>query len=418
MLLSSSTSAARALLALLAFGVAAFFLFCAISELSERQLLAELDRRWGSFDEVLERFPARSEPNAAALELERIGESLGFSVVPHWRRKPVRMGPWDDRGAADYISTEETRDPLERPQALPPELKALIEDNGALLARVLHLETPRWERELETFDADGVPNLLGMLRLHRLLNVWALSELRKGKGDKVLEISETMWRLSSALRDEPHLIARVITIAMERSQLRLLARLEEVPSRWVKRSKTMKHEVALENVMRFEVWRIARDDLEPSGVFAFPVLSTLAKPYLKLCQLDAASAATLMIEDELARERTCRVDPHPQELDAAYWFSWWNAHDESLFLFSPRHGFVRAKRLELEAELATLWFTREAFSVDAQVPSSACKDCSWVFAREEHGGRALTLEGEVDFEGLPGSPLLSRMTERGTLALR
>ena len=181
----------------------------------------------------------------------------------------------------------------------------------------------------------------------------------------------------------------------------------------------MRYERALENGMQLEIWLLAREDRNPGGVFRYPVISTLVKPFLKLCQLDAAWASTRFFEEELARERTCSSTGPTGFEGFTYRLAWWNPHDDSFSMkFTPRDAFLRAKQAELEAELASLWLTRGRYAVDARVPSSTCEGCSWVFSRDADGRRALSLEGEISLDLPYGYPVLTQMTERATPAPR
>ena len=401
----------NALLTLVAITLVLFVALLVLGELREREVHAELEARWGSFDEVLERFPARREPNAAALELEELGGKMGISLAPSWRRE--RAGKvLADRGAASYVHDQFSRSPTEPPEPLPEELRAFIVQNEEHLRRILEIDTPEWERDLESREMNGIPNLLGLLHINRVLTAWALDELREGRPEEALAIADAAWRLSSGLRREPHLVTRLIGIAQERYLVSLVLRVEEAPAHWLKRVASTKHERALENSIQLEIWLLAREERRPGGVFGYPVISTLVKPYLKLCQLDAAWASARFFEEELARERTCSsIGPSGFE-GFTYRLAWWNPHDDSFaMMFTPRDAFQRAKQLEIEAELMGHWLTRKDHALSARLPSTACESASWSFSHDEEGRRTLSLEGEVALEGLPGYPLLTRMTE-------
>jgi hypothetical protein len=154
-------------------------------------------------------------------------------------------------------------------------------------------------------------------------------------------------------------------------------------------------------------------------VFRYPVISTLVKPYLKLCQLDAAWASTRFFEEELERERTCSSAGPSDFGGFTYRLAWWNPHDDSFSMkFTPRDAFLRAKQAELEAELTLLWLTRDRYAPSARVPSKTCEGCSWVFSRNADGRRLLSLDGDISLELPYGYPVLTEMAERGTPAPR
>jgi hypothetical protein len=129
-------------------------------------------------------------------------------------------------------------------------LPTLTEVRDPLLAD----EAPRWDLHLERTIELLVPDLVGHLRLHRLLLAEAGVEARRGRQQEASSWLHASWRLRDALADDPLLIQQLISLAELRDELALLRALEDVPPDTAARLRRLHPRPGVERALRMEAW--------------------------------------------------------------------------------------------------------------------------------------------------------------------
>ncbi len=218
-------------------------------------------------------FP-KTAANGAALELESLAAPLGIDLAP--KDAPKRTRPTDELVAAyvgpgDYVDGQ-LRGADERIGA-PPEalVRFLAEHPGALdeIRSLLLRSEPRWEMDVTVGLRGPMPNVLGHMRLQRLLMARALLEARDGLADDAVGTLEASWRLNEELASHPELISHLIVLAVARLQAGVLRKVDSPAWGWSDRMRDRKlfagYTAALEN----ECWWSPdlRDLTGESGAF-------------------------------------------------------------------------------------------------------------------------------------------------------
>lgn len=392
--------------ALLAFAMLAFSLRMRVDSMR-----AELEVRCGITEEFKDRYPTRTEPNEAALRLEEVSSELGIDFVPRHRR--TNSVTSKVAGAMSAFAHDEFgRAPWLKPSEATNEVAGYLREHESTLREILDLRPPKWENE--SMDLLGLDTQLhALINLQRVLSAWALVEAREGRDEEALRILELSWQVSVSLRGESSLIFRLVGLSFERQVVATLLRLNKLPGTWIGRLATIDHadqvrELALADILRSV--DIMRWSIE-SGSMGF--LIDFFEPFI----LDAGLAVARNTRASYPPPSVCFIYEDASEGANDINTSWWNPFDPELARgllapWPPQRTTLRAKRLQTEAELASLWFQRDDYDSEARIPSRSCEDLTFVFSLTDDGRRALHFEGEHSFDELQGFPVITRMEER------
>jgi hypothetical protein len=189
-------------------------------------------------------FP-KSDANATALELERLAAGIGIDLAPQPRRDPEKpdepVPPPKDGRARPEPGTEfklpvqeflqrELSVADERIGRAAPVVEKFLEEHGddvaAIESVLLAHEEPRWEIDVALRGDAPIPNLLGHIRLQRLLLARALVLARQGDKDGAEQTMEASWRLHGAVLSRPDLISQLIAVAVARFQSGVLRKID------------------------------------------------------------------------------------------------------------------------------------------------------------------------------------------------
>jgi hypothetical protein len=188
----------------------------------ERQAAAEWNRQVEPIAAFRARFP-KTTKNSSAARLEELAVPLGLNLRPQAEKRPA----FEDRDPNTIATTQlldSTKDyfikELEQPNAEvddpPVELSAFVTTHhDHLLAIERHVnaaDLPTW-----TFDRDGqrqapLPNLLGYVRLSKLLAAHAWVAQVNGRAGEAWEAMHALARLSESLQRQPLLITQLIAL--------------------------------------------------------------------------------------------------------------------------------------------------------------------------------------------------------------
>lgn len=257
-------------------------------------------------------FP-KAKASAAALELERLAALLGIELAPKLEPRPPAEAPREgeetedqaqgangEEATADVETTPapvlEVQENRARPSAkaaaalqavqaalgsfLDRELKSPQEQVGATPRAVERFLTDH-EGELEAIESlllrEGslqwgmdvtpkadthLPNVLGHLRLQRLLVARALLEMRRGETDAANQTLEASWQLNEALSSRPELIPHLIVVAVAKYQAGALRKLVAPAAGWADRLRSQKLLLGYLAAFQNEFWFVwEADDL-------------------------------------------------------------------------------------------------------------------------------------------------------------
>jgi hypothetical protein len=139
-------------------------------------------------------------PAALTAELEALAKSRDERIRPEFDRWKAL-----DRGPLTPLSAEVEAD-------LDEALPALRAVQRLLLSSV----PPDWGRDVDDPDGKRLPNLLGPLRLQRLLLLQAGRLVSSGDERGAADWLEASWRLQEARHDDPDLVVQSLVLAEQR----------------------------------------------------------------------------------------------------------------------------------------------------------------------------------------------------------
>ena len=221
-----------------------------------------------SFRSAFEAQFPKSEATAAAIELERLVSQLGIDLVPEKFDFHIPEEPPSGEADAPEIKPPQrldrdppTKEALEAFEAIsgnlgayldreikstrervgtpPPALERFLarhEDRFAAIEALLLADSPvRWELNVREGWNAPRPNLMGHLRLQRLLIARVLLLARGQEMEGAVRTLEAAWRLNDVLSNRPESICQLIVVAMAKLQLGVLRKLDTPADGWVDR---------------------------------------------------------------------------------------------------------------------------------------------------------------------------------------
>src|SRR6185295_16202549 len=121
----------------------------------------------------------------------------------------------------------------------PAALTAYLDEHDAALESIRAAASGDreivWDVDVALRHEAPLPNLLGQIRLQRLLVARALVQTRRGDGDAALQTLEASWRLTDALFARPEMISLLIGLAGERFQAGALRKIDAPAYGWADR---------------------------------------------------------------------------------------------------------------------------------------------------------------------------------------
>ena len=334
-------------------------------------------------------FP-KADANGPALHLESLAASLGIDLAP--KDAPKRTRPTEDLAAAyvapgEYLDTQLSGS--DERISPPPETVArfLAEHANALeeIQSVLLRSEPRWEIDVTLGLRGPMANVLGHIRLQRLLLTRALLESREGKPDDAVQTLEASWRLNEELASRPDLMSHLIVVAVARLQTGVLRKVDSPAWGWSDRLRDGKlfagYLAALEN----ECWSNPdlRDLTGEAGAFG-RMLRRIADAYRQrdLCEWTRDSLDQVWQDAHNAELADMEVAfPNLQES----FFRW-----RRYLLDSELTALVLDARAERAASRRHLW-PEKLLSVGVGV----CPDRKWSYRLGQNGTATLAVDGDA-----------------------
>ncbi len=389
---------------LLVLAIVAMALFFALNILASHKARTAQhgwDNSLGTWDEVMGRFPA-TEANGVAIELEQLAAALGVAVAP--RAYIERALPGEEAKHAFAQLKKDvfhgySVDQIQRrrrgaidppPQVLVDYIRTYDKELEDFRRLLLTGETPIWESDLSKLAAAPIPNLLGQIDLHKLLNSVALARIHSGDPDGAMEQVEASFNLARSLRDSPILINQLIYIAATRLQVAALRHIRDLPDHWIDRLGEHDPRESFVTAMKYEGWIwMHYDDVWAAGevptwkALASPIL----RPYSKLCMADASDDWRERIVNLAQVDALCDYDLSSRDADMNIPVPRWNKISE-IMVPNLAGAVHRVARLEVDLELLRISVEADAARrADGVWPtpdggrqsSAVCPDDLWVY---------------------------------------
>lgn len=191
--------------------------------LLDREKKAWASSDLGSLESFTSKYP-RTSDNASALRLEELSKPLGIEAAPHTapkNRQPsaAQINATDPflKAIGDYVAKDLMKPSIQKPN---PEIRAFLEQHAteidALRDHLLTADLPRWELEVEKGVEAPIPNLLGAMKLTKLLLVNAIHEELSGNSGAAWKNIEASWKLAKSNWERPELLSNHIALAVTR----------------------------------------------------------------------------------------------------------------------------------------------------------------------------------------------------------
>lgn len=230
-------------------------------------------REFGDTGETLARYP-RHEDSAAAVRLVELAHPVGIELARPKPRQADMNESSGERALWQAIGNHDDSE-LSRPggKVSPPpdNIRAYLEAHerelGTLVDFLAESGPPIWESEVQLGAEAPIPNLLGQIRLHRLLAIRALSLAAVGQDDEAERTLLASWTLNESLRNRPEVISQLIAITAARMQMGLARRLLVDPDQWRRRFADHDYRASLLQAMKVEA--VGRLRYFPSGSSAW-----------------------------------------------------------------------------------------------------------------------------------------------------
>ena len=394
---------------------------------------ADDPERWATYpaslDEILLRYPS-SDANQTAIDVERLAADIGIDVVPKAAERKLR--PSADAAAAyeksrlavsDYLNEQLTRVDSGVSAPLPGAAGFLLERRDAieaLCARLEHGDPPRWERHLESLNAMRIPNLLGLMNLHRALLADAFLRQSQGDDQGALRDIEASWTRITALRDEPVVIDQLIAIAIARLQAGTLRHVPAAPAGWRDRLREHDYHDSLLAALQVQGWMWMHADMPHTLSLDDSVFTRLGlvvgEPYLRACMENTAEIWSRQLV-RLARSRAlCGVATESLEAETLAEIPWWNRFGGDVVKNLPG-AMLRSARFDLDVELTARVLELRAAKRDAgswpaalmaEAESEACPGARWIYEIAPGNERSIALDRDVTWPGQVGAILPNR----------
>jgi hypothetical protein len=251
-------------------------------------------REFGDPAEKLRAFPRREDDEAAKRVVE-MARSLGIDMARPKPGAPISLPPEPYRSVADalgtYISTELVS-PGDRtgppPAVLRDFLDARVDEIEALVAFLAaRPEPPVWISAVSLGPEAPIPNLLGQLRLQRILVADCLYASHRGRPKDAEDILLASWNLNASIRDRADLISQLIAIGVARMQSGVARRLF-LRAPW--RDRLAGHDYRASVLQAMEVDAAGRFRLLPGG-------STRSERAMRADYLDLSRAYLVSLRD-------------------------------------------------------------------------------------------------------------------------
>ena len=238
---------------------AAVFTFLALASGGEKEAARIFDSIEPQAD-FNRRYRPVAAKNASAARLEELSAAVEIELRPHNKAPhPAVDGKAAERERtiSSWLRTQQERDD-DSIDALPGDVEQWLADRRAAIDAVAsHLvtaEAPLWPLLQRHSRLDQpLPNLLGYMKLQRLLGVAALAAESQGEHERAWRLQHAAWRLTQAIQERPELISRLVAIGGLRSEAGSMRKLEPPVPTWVSEMSALRLRGQMLDSVRYEL---------------------------------------------------------------------------------------------------------------------------------------------------------------------
>ena len=202
---------------------------------------ADWRKEFGDPDRKLAAFP-RHEDSETSVRLVELARIVGVDLARPKSQQPGGLESGDKRILSQAIShydEEELTKPSGEIEPPSDAVRDFLEERNREIGDVVTFlstsESPEWKVDVLLGYEAPIPNLLGQIRLQRLLIAQALSRAQLGREDEAGQAFRASWNLNASLRDRPDVISQLIAIAVARMHAGLARRLTLDAAEWHER---------------------------------------------------------------------------------------------------------------------------------------------------------------------------------------
>jgi len=219
----------------------------------------EWRREFGDPAKRLAEFP-RVDDSVSATRLVELAGSLGIQMERPQEGKPVPRQLSADREVAEHVRDYLQRELTRSEDGVGPPPDALLhffdghgQELDAIVASLTSSEPPVWKSEASLGPDASIPNLLGQIRLQKMLVARCLSHMHAGRQEDADRVLTAGWTLNQSLVSRVDIVSQLIGTAVARMHVGLARRLA-VPGSW--RARLAGHDYRASLLRAMEVERI------------------------------------------------------------------------------------------------------------------------------------------------------------------
>lgn len=361
----------------------------------------------------VQRYPAIAQKNASAARAEELAAGLPVNL----RRiegKTAGRTPDLDPKLLEAMSTwlkQQHEEPNDDIAPLPALVSDWLAERGPQVdAMARHLDSaaiPRWPMTPSGLRSEQpLPNLLGHMRLTRVLSVAALDAEARGDHERAWMLEHAAWKLAQGLQTRPELISQLIAIAGARMIAATSRKLEPPVPAWFGEVSALQARRGIYDALRFEMTNTTNAiEHEESvrggdGGTGEQIGMYVMRPALRWAAADAAQAAAAEFQS-LRTADACSIDVAAVNKRIEERMSPLSRRFSRVVLANLASGFVRAASAELAIEGTTnVLALKSARDAAGAWPGtwrggdrSICNGGHWVYSHLASGAPALQFEG-------------------------
>lgn len=374
---------------------------------------SEWERENGSLASFYQRHP-RTEKNEAARTLEVLASSIGLNIRPRGEGEVIAEDhplalefKTASAGLNDYVSTqvEKSGGPID---PVPTNLASFIRTHRKKLISIEnHLtsgQLPAWRFDGEYDAAMEFPNLLGHMRLARLMSTHALLALEEKSHTEAWHALHAVRRLGDSLQPHPVLISQLISMAIGKQQALLARHMPSPVPAWQLAAPHRDRRRDLIDALVVEQLFVdtgARSATLVASATGSPsrLRDLLTQPFTTACAANLWKVNRNVIA-ELERKDLCTIDP--DAFSRAHFASIpsWNMVGRGYFFPDYASTLVRLRESEmtdemtrkvLEAKMSRLASAGVWPQAVDGIEKSRCAEKNWQYAVAPDGTMTLSL---------------------------
>jgi hypothetical protein len=380
----------------------------------------QCDREWtatfGSLEDVKKKYPKHGT-NETAKQLETLTRGSAFDLTPVVRAQEPRRHHLDaewkkkSQGVFDFVSAQ-----IARPEAsieLPAgEVVRFLDEKRVTLDAIESIlaagPRPQWSFDLSLSENERpMPNLLGQIRLQRVLLARALTAAQAGHHDAVARSLEASWSLNESLRGRPETMPAILGMAISHLEVGALRKVNVGEHVWQERLATLNPRTALLDALGLDyrphsarTWWGPVEKSDRDASYFQRARSFLERPSYRLAMADYSGLMRTEFEPLWSVPLLDRFPEFPSGNGGS------TAHIiAAISMPNIKNSFVRADRLVLDAELTSKILEAKRLRKEnggrwpAAIPgigTSRYPDASWRYEVSPEGRMSLAFSRELE----------------------